>query len=109
MSRRISAIKFAHQMRNLTDPTRNARVVEYDVPDRAGNGAGELVVLLTTCTPRASDASTSTRATARPSKPSSREISEAGSATIVGTCVTSDKPVTSGGGWWPLGGQPHPS
>lgn len=27
MSRRISAIKFAHQMRNLSDPTRNARVV----------------------------------------------------------------------------------
>jgi hypothetical protein len=24
-----------------------ARVVEYDVPDRAGNGTGELVVLLT--------------------------------------------------------------
>jgi hypothetical protein len=27
MSRRLSAIKFAHQMRNLPDPTRNARLV----------------------------------------------------------------------------------
>ncbi len=27
MSRRLSAIKFAHQLRNLPDPTRNARVV----------------------------------------------------------------------------------
>ena len=27
-----------------------ARVIEYDVPDRAGNGTGELVVLLTTIT-----------------------------------------------------------
>jgi hypothetical protein len=27
-----------------------ARVVEYDVPDRAGNGSGELIVLLTTVT-----------------------------------------------------------
>ena len=27
-----------------------ARVVEYDVPDRAGNGTGELIVLLTTIT-----------------------------------------------------------
>ena len=29
---------------------RVARVIEYDVPDRAGNGTGELVVLLTTIT-----------------------------------------------------------
>jgi len=29
---------------------RLARVIEYDVPDRAGNGAGELIVLLTTVT-----------------------------------------------------------
>ncbi|HZL07112.1 MAG TPA: site-specific integrase, partial [Coriobacteriia bacterium] len=27
MSRRLSAIKFAHQLRDLPDPTRNARVV----------------------------------------------------------------------------------
>ena len=27
-----------------------ARVIEYDVPDRAGNGTGELIVLLTTIT-----------------------------------------------------------
>jgi len=27
MSRRLSALKFAHQLRNLPDPTRNARVV----------------------------------------------------------------------------------
>jgi hypothetical protein len=27
MSRRVSAIKFAHQLRKLPDPTRNARVV----------------------------------------------------------------------------------
>jgi hypothetical protein len=27
-----------------------ARVIEYDVPDRAGNGSGELIVLLTTIT-----------------------------------------------------------
>ena len=29
---------------------RLARVVEYDVPDRAGNGSGELIVLLSTIT-----------------------------------------------------------
>ncbi|MFZ5850660.1 MAG: IS4 family transposase [Actinomycetota bacterium] len=29
---------------------RLARVIEYDVPDRAGNGTGELIVLLTTIT-----------------------------------------------------------
>jgi hypothetical protein len=27
-----------------------ARVIEYDVPDRAGNGSGELIVLMTTIT-----------------------------------------------------------
>ena len=27
-----------------------ARVIEYDVPDRDGNGTGELIVLLTTIT-----------------------------------------------------------
>ena len=27
MSRRLSAIKFAHQLRNTADPTRNARVL----------------------------------------------------------------------------------
>jgi hypothetical protein len=29
-----------------------ARLVEYDVPDRDGNGTGELIVLLTTISPR---------------------------------------------------------
>ena len=32
-----------------------ARVIEYDVPDRVGNGTGELIVLLTTITDPAGD------------------------------------------------------
>ena len=32
----------------MAGPARLVRVIEYDVPDRAGNGTGELVVLLTT-------------------------------------------------------------
>ncbi len=39
------------------DEAHLVRVVEYDVPDRAGNGAGELIVLLTTiCDPGAAQA-----------------------------------------------------
>ena len=30
--------------------TRLVRVIEYDVPDRAGNGTGELIALITTIT-----------------------------------------------------------
>ncbi len=30
--------------------TRRARAIDYDVPDRTGNGSGELIVLLTTIT-----------------------------------------------------------
>src|SRR5664280_2051711 len=39
MSRRLSAIKFAHQMRNLSDPTRNARVVAVWEGSRRTHGA----------------------------------------------------------------------
>ena len=39
MSRRLSAIKFAHQMRNLPDPTRNARVVAIWEGIRRTHGA----------------------------------------------------------------------
>src|SRR5665647_3788701 len=39
MSRRLSAIKFAHQMRNLSDPTRNARVVAVWEGIRRTHGA----------------------------------------------------------------------
>jgi hypothetical protein len=39
MSRRLSAIKFAHQMRNLPDPTRNARVVAVWEGIRRTHGA----------------------------------------------------------------------
>jgi hypothetical protein len=63
-SRREAILAAAREGRDLTDPdqvpeavtdrgqpaARVVRVVEYDVPDRAGNGTGELVVLLTTIT-----------------------------------------------------------
>jgi len=39
MSRRLSAIKFAHQMRDLSDPTRNARVVAVWEGIRRTHGA----------------------------------------------------------------------
>jgi len=39
MSRRLSAIKFAHQMRNLPDPTRNARAVAVWEGIRRTHGA----------------------------------------------------------------------
>lgn len=39
MSRRLSAIKFAHQLRNLSDPTRNARVVAVWEGVRRTHGA----------------------------------------------------------------------
>ncbi len=39
MSRRISALKFAHQLRNLPDPTRNARVVAVWEGIRRTHGA----------------------------------------------------------------------
>jgi site-specific recombinase XerD len=39
MSRRLSAIKFAHQMQNLPDPTRNARVVAVWEGIRRTHGA----------------------------------------------------------------------
>jgi site-specific recombinase XerD len=39
MSRRLSAIKFAHQLRNLPDPTRNARVVAVWEGVRRTHGA----------------------------------------------------------------------
>ena len=39
MSRRLSAIKFAHQLRNLPDPTRNARVVAVWEGIRRTHGA----------------------------------------------------------------------
>ena len=39
MSRRLSAIKFAHQLRNLPDPTRHARVVAVWEGIRRTHGA----------------------------------------------------------------------
>lgn len=39
MSRRLSAIKFAHQLRNLPDPTRNARVIAVWEGVRRTHGA----------------------------------------------------------------------
>ncbi|SHN89078.1 hypothetical protein SAMN05660350_05073, partial [Geodermatophilus obscurus] len=39
MSRRLSAIKFAHQLRDLPDPTRNARVVAVWEGIRRTHGA----------------------------------------------------------------------
>lgn len=39
MSRRLSAIKFAHQLRDLPDPTRNARVVAVWEGFRRTHGA----------------------------------------------------------------------
>ena len=39
MSRRLSAIKFAHQLRDLPDPTRNARVVAVWEGVRRTHGA----------------------------------------------------------------------
>jgi hypothetical protein len=61
-TRREAILAAAREGRDLTDPdqvpeavtdrgqpaARVVRVIEYDVPDRAGNGTGELVVLLTT-------------------------------------------------------------
>ena len=63
-SRRTAILAAARAGHDLTDinavpdafganglpAARVARVIEYDVPDRAGNGTGELVVLLTTIT-----------------------------------------------------------
>ena len=60
--RREAILAAARDGRDLTDPNvvpaavtdrgqpaaRVVRVIEYDVPDRAGNGTGELIVLLTT-------------------------------------------------------------
>ena len=60
--RRETILAAARDGRDLTDPNmvpealtdrglpaaRMVRVIEYDVPDRAGNGTGELVVLLST-------------------------------------------------------------
>ncbi len=62
--RREAILAAARQGRDLSDPNevpealtdrglpaaRMVRVIEYDVPDRAGNGTGELIVLLTTIT-----------------------------------------------------------
>lgn len=62
--RREAILAAARQGRDLTDPdqvpeavndrglpaARLVRVIEYDVPDRAGNGTGELIVLMTTIT-----------------------------------------------------------
>jgi len=59
--RRESILKAAREGRDLTDPNevpealtdrglpaaRLVRVIEYEVPDRTGNGTGELIVLLT--------------------------------------------------------------
>jgi len=49
-SRRRAALLAAATAGAQLDPDKAhlARVVEYDIPDRAGNGTGELVVLLTT-------------------------------------------------------------
>ena len=55
----IAAAKAGHDLQDLADlpqavdsnglpVARLARVIEYDVPDRAGNGTGEIVVLLST-------------------------------------------------------------
>ena len=60
-SRRDRIVAAARAGHDLTDhpdaigrlglpAARLARVIEYDVPDRAGNGTGELIVLLTTIT-----------------------------------------------------------
>lgn len=54
----IDAAKAGHDLTNHPDAldknglpvARLARVIEYDVPDRDGNGTGELIVLLTTIT-----------------------------------------------------------
>jgi hypothetical protein len=62
--RRAAILAAAREGRDLTDPdevpevvtdrgqpaARVVRVIEYDVPDRAGNGTGELVVLISTIT-----------------------------------------------------------
>jgi len=47
--RRTAIITAAKAGEDLTDePAHLVRVVEYDVPDRAGNGTGELIVVLST-------------------------------------------------------------
>lgn len=54
----VAAARAGHDLADHPDATgklgrpaaRLARVIEYDVPDRAGNGTGELIVLLTTIT-----------------------------------------------------------
>jgi len=54
----LAAAKAGHDLADHPDAigsnglpmARLARVIEYDVPDRAGNGAGELIVLLSTVT-----------------------------------------------------------
>ena len=54
----LTAARAGHDLAELPDAigknglpvARIARVIEYDVPDRDGNGAGELIVLLTTIT-----------------------------------------------------------
>jgi hypothetical protein len=43
----INAVPDAFDQRGLP-VIHLARVIEYDIPDRAGNGTGELIVLLTT-------------------------------------------------------------
>ncbi|MGH3329097.1 MAG: hypothetical protein ACRDPT_15115 [Streptomycetales bacterium] len=43
----INAVPDAFDERGLP-VVHHARVIEYDVPDRVGNGSGELIVLLTT-------------------------------------------------------------
>lgn len=52
-TRREQILAAARAGADLTDePAHLVRVIEYDVPDREGNGSGELVVLLTTiCDP----------------------------------------------------------
>src|ERR1035437_368715 len=65
-----------------------------NTPHEGHAGANSSAVA--TCTTRAPEhSSTTIRATANPSRPSNRETSEAGSPAIVGTCVISNKPVTS--------------
>lgn len=54
----VAAARAGHDLGSLADAVDErglpvahlARVIEYDIPDRAGNGAGELIVALTTIT-----------------------------------------------------------
>ena len=49
--RRAAIIAAAREGSDLADePAHLVRVIEYEVPDREGNGTGELIVLLTTIT-----------------------------------------------------------